>query len=70
MKRVINKLIKLTEFCDKSCLKEEVAEALVENLVKADLARLLQVLDHHGSHAGIRQDDLFAGSEQTREDYR
>jgi hypothetical protein len=48
------------------CLKEEVAESLMEDLVKADLARLLQVLDHHGSHARIRQYDLLAGSAQYR----
>ena len=28
-------------------LEEEVAEPLVEDLVKVDLPRLLQVLDHH-----------------------
>ncbi len=48
------------------CLKEEVAESLMEDLVKTDLARLLQVLDHHGSHARIRQYDLLASSEHYR----
>ncbi len=38
----------------------------MEDLVKTDLARLLQVLDHHGSHARIRQYDLLASSEQYR----
>jgi hypothetical protein len=48
------------------CLKEEVAESLMEDLVKTDLARLLQVLDHHGTHARIRQYDLLASSAQLR----
>jgi len=44
------------------CLEEEVAESLVEYLVEADLPSFLQILDHHRPHAGIWQQNFFAGS--------
>lgn len=44
------------------CLEEKIAEPLVEDLVEADLAGFLQILDHHRPHAWVGQDDFLACS--------